>query len=217
MIKGILIGDSVLYGSHGPGIDPMGERLAITPRQTLNAAQHMYDFCYDYSRPGSNFQDLMSSDPVRREGAGLPGGIALADLLLATDAGAVLINLGGNDFGHVQDIPGYVNSVAALCTQSGKAFGFVGVVDISVPSSYAYQPIGPTYWDSLNLARSAAIASAAEMLRQTCLYQGFPFVDLRNRVPITNWANVTGDVIHPNQVYSIRVFRYVAKVVTGSW
>jgi hypothetical protein len=213
MIKGILIGDSVLYGSHGPGLDPVNERLAITPRQTLNASQRVYDFCYDYSRPGSNFQDLLSPDPARREVAGLPGGIALADLLLTTDAGAVLINLGGNDHGHPQDIPGYVNSVAAACTLAGKAFGFVGVVNISVPSSYAYQPVGSTYWDSLNLSRSAAIAGAAEMLRQTCLYQHYPFVDVRNRVPITNWANVTGDVIHPNQAYSIRVFRFVARTI----
>ncbi|WP_428001892.1 hypothetical protein [Acidovorax sp.] len=210
MIKAMLIGDSVLYGAQGAG------RLAIPPRQTLNTAQAVYDFCYDHSMPGASFALLLSDDPAERALAGLPGGIALADLLAATDAGAVLINLGGNDSADPEVMPANVKRVASICKLAGKAFGFVGVIDVNVASSYAYEPLGTSFWDSGYLARVSGIAAVAELLRQTCAYQDYPYVDVRNGVTISDWDGVTGDIVHPSQAYSIQIFTHVAHIIAGT-
>lgn len=217
MIKAMLIGDSVLYGAQGEGLNRPGGRLAITPRQTLNTAQTVYDFCYDHSMPGASFTLLLSDDPAQRMLAGLPGGIALADLLAATDAGAVLFNLGGNDPADPVALPAQVRRVAAICTLASKAFGFVGVVDVNTASSYAYEPVGTSFWESGYLARVSGVAAVAELLRQTCAYQKYPYVDIRNGVPITDrWDGITGDVAHPSQAYSIQIFTHVAHAIAGT-
>lgn len=214
--KAMLIGDSVLYGAQGASLTQPDGRLPIPPRQTLNTAQSVYDFCYDHSRPGASFGLLLSDDPAERALAGLPGGISLAELLATTDAAAVLINLGGNDSADPVVLPAKVRRVADICLQAGKAFGFVGVIDVNVASSYAYQPTGTSLWDSGYLAQVSGIAAVAELLRQTCAYLNYPYVDVRNGVTITDWDGITGDIVHPSQAYSIQIFTHVARVITDA-
>ncbi len=214
-IRSILFGDSCAYGSQGPGLDPVNERLAIPPVATLNSEQSLFDFHYDYSLPGANWGSFFSPVQAERAAAGLPGGIEFADLLLATDAQAVLFCMGGIDHGNLAALPVGVRRAAGLCQQANKAYAFVGVPEIYATASFEYQPHGTEFYTSLNLETAVAIASAAEMLRQTCLHEAYPFVDLRNVLRMLDWTTVTGDMIHPTQAYSTAIFTKVAQSITG--
>lgn len=215
-IKAALFGDSGAYGAQGPGTDPVNERLAIPPVVTLNTAQSLFDFRYDYSRPGASWGKFFSPLQAQREAAGLPNGIEFADLLLGTDAQAILFCMGGIDHGNLADLPAGVRRAAGLCQRASKAYAFVGVPEIHATASFDYQPHGADFYASLNLQTTVAIASAAEMLRQTCLHEAYPFVDVRNAIRIRDWATVTGDMIHPTQAYSTAIFTRVARFIAGS-
>lgn len=214
-IKSMLIGDSVLYGSLGPGVNTVTERLVDHPQLVLNRSQEVFDFCYNYAKPGASFAGILSVDSATREANGLPNGITLSQLLQQSDAQAVLFSLGGNDYQHKQNIPDYVKQVAQICQAHGKIFAFVGLVDINASSSYTYAPNGTSLYNSGYLHVVSEFAAGAELLRQTCRHEGYPFVDIRNGVSATPWESITGDIVHPSQQYSTRIFEYVASSIAG--
>ena len=94
-------------------------------------------------------------------------------------------------------------------------FAFVGIIDVNATSTYNYQPLGTNLYDSGYLPLAARIAASAEILRQTCLHEGYPYIDTRNRNLITNWGTITGDLVHPSQSYSTQIFTTVAKAISG--
>lgn len=209
-----MIGDSVLWGALGTS------QLPITPQQTLNANQGVFDFCYNYQMPGSSWAGCFSDDHVVRQTNGLPGGKTLAQTLqLHPDAGAVLFNLGGNDESLTPNaitlLTSRIKTAAQICTANNKLFAFVGVIDVNATSSYNYQPLGTSLYDSGYLPVAARIAAAAEIVRQTCLHEGYAYVDTRNRNLISDWSTITGDLVHPSQQYSTQIFTTVAKAISG--
>lgn len=208
-IKAILFGDS---GAHGVAPTPSG-RLAVTPVMNLNAHQSTFNFAYDYSIGGASFANFFSTVPANRALAGLPGGVEFADLLLSTDAGAVLFCMGGIDRNDIPGLAANIRRAASLCQFAQKHFAFVGVGEINATASYAYTPIGPDFWTSENLATVVGIAAANEVIRQTCLHQGYPYVDVRTLTDIPNWADTTVDIIHPTQSYSTSIFTTVAHAI----
>lgn len=210
-IKAILFGDS---GAYGVAPTPTG-RLDVTPVMNLNAAQPVFDLVYDYSVGGASFSNFFSTVPANRALAGLPGGVDFADLLLSTDAGAILFCMGGLDRNNIQGLAANIRRAASLCQLASKHFAFVGVCEINASASYAYTPIGADFWSSENLATCVGIAAANEVLRQTCLRQGYPFVDVRTLVPVASWSDVTCDVIHPSQTYSTAIFNKVGRCIAG--
>lgn len=214
MIKTIMIGDQVLWGALGT------RQLTVTPQQTLNANQSVFDFCYNYQRPGSSWAGCFSDDPSVRLANGLPGGKTLAETLdLHTDAGAVLFSLGGNDGGQSPNeitlLASRIKQAAKLCVSKNKLFAFLGVIDINVTSQYNHTPIGANIYESGYLQRAAAVAGTAETIRQVCLHEGYPFIDIRKTVPISDWSTITGDIVHPSQQYSTQIFTTVAKAISG--
>ncbi|MFN9476458.1 hypothetical protein [Acidovorax sp.] len=216
-IKAILFGDSGAYGAMSDPLDPSVTRLATPPATTLNDNQDVFDFCYDYSRGGASWEAFFSSDPARREAAGLPGGVTFANLLTTTDAGAILFCLGGIDHSNLPIIANSVKQAATMCQAAGKHFAFVGVAEINASASHTWDNLGePDFYASENLRTVAKIASANEMLKQTCLHEGYPMIDVRSLVPVTDWGNVTGDIIHPTQAYSTAVFTRVAHGIAGT-
>lgn len=187
---------------------------------TLNANQSTFDFCYNYSLPGASWAGCFSDDSVVRQANGLPAGRTLAQTLdLHTDAEAVLFNLGGNDESMTPDaitlLTSRIKAAANLCIARGKMFAFVGIVDVNTTSTCNYQPLGTNLYDSGYLPLAARIAASAEILRQTCIHEGYAFVDTRNLNKITNWGTITGDLVHPSQSYSTQIFTTVAKAITG--
>lgn len=215
MIKAIMIGDSALYGSMGPGIDLVNERLVDHPQLVLNREQSVFDFCYNYSKPGASYAGIFSPDPATRAKNGLPNGAELNSTLANTDAGAVLILLGGNDFAHKEQLPSYVKLMAQACIANNKLFAFVGPPDINATASYVYQHPGVDFYSSNYPQVVAELSAAVELIRQTCIHEGYIYLDTRNNV-LVNWATCTGDFVHPSQEYSQAIFTYVAKSIGGS-
>lgn len=175
----------------------------------------MFDFCYNYAIPGASFAGVLSADQATRAANGMPGGCTLAQLLAQTDAQAVLFNLGGNDSQNRMQLASNVKAAAQACQVAGKIFAFVGVIDINAMSAYNYAPAGTSLYNSGYIDVAADIAAAAEILRQTCRAEGYPFVDLRSGVRPDPWGNITGDVIHPTQQYSTAIFTHVAKSIAA--
>lgn len=96
---------------------------------------------------------------------------------------------------------------------AGKIFVFVGVVDINAVSAYRHTPAGTSLYDSGYIDVAADVAAAAEIVRQTCRAEGYPFVDLRSGVKPEPWGSITGDMVHPTQQYSTAIFTHVAKSI----
>ena len=212
MIKTIMIGYSVLYGALGSGSGPLGcGRVSPHPQEVLNAQQNVFDFCYNYSMPGASLANLLSDDQGLRVTAGMPTGCTLSDLLIShPDAQAVLVNIGGNDTGDT--LYADLTTLANTLIQFGKLFAFVGIIDVSVKQSMfntGYVGNPAPYLDS-----AKRIASNAEILRQFCGINSYPYVDIRKLVQV-DLNNITGDIIHPNQAYSEAIFTKVAKAITG--
>lgn len=67
-----MIGDSALYSSIGPGIDIENERLSDHLQLVFNREQAVFNFCYNYFRPGASYVDIFSPNSVTR---GLPDGV----------------------------------------------------------------------------------------------------------------------------------------------
>ena len=212
-VNAILIGDSVAYGSQGPGVDLVNERLAVTPCQNLNNSQSLFYFGTDYSTPGASFAKLLSGDATQRLSAGMPMGLSLQSVLQSSAAQAVLICLGGNDSEWASSVPAYVESVASICAAAGKIFAFVGVVPVNANHSATYSGNQANY--PIFLSRSMQIAAVDEAIRQTAIRKGYAYVDVRNLVPVTDWAGLSGDLIHPAQAYSTKMFSFVGKAIAG--
>lgn len=215
-VKTALFGDSCAFGALGEA--PNG-RLSPTPAEVMNAAQQSYDFAYDHSRGGANWQAFFSQDQATRESVGLPNGVTFAQFVTQhADLGAVMFCLGGLDMDNLPFLSQSIRQAAGICTLASKAFAFVGVANINATSSYAHTPINAdpndqTFWGSFNLERVCKIAAADEMIRQTCLHNGYVYVDMRNRLPKvlpSDWGLLTGDIIHPTQAYSQELWRMVA-------
>jgi hypothetical protein len=218
MIKGLMIGDSVLYGACGVGTGPHGSgRLNSHPQQVLNAQQSVFDFCYNYSMPGASFSGILSSSPQLREANGMPSGCTIKQLLANTDAVGVLISMGGNDNSldlalHTAFIAN-IKYVADACVAAGKLFAFVGLVDVHIQESI--ENMGLTGDMTPYLRELTRLAANAETIRQVCVLNGYAYVDIRNNI-VTASKSITGDIVHPNQAYSEEIFTYVAKAITGA-
>lgn len=208
--KGLLIGDSVLYGAindtrHNP-----------TPKGILNAEQAKIYFAYDLSKPGASFAGLQSNDSAARQASGLPLGQTLDHLLTHTDADCVLFNLGGNDKsltdGARSELVTNILTVSQTCLQNRKIYGFVGVIDVCVKQAMTNAGIADGDWA---LTQACQIACSAEVLRQTCLTHGLPYIDIRNKVPVT-LNDITGDVVHPDERYCQAIFSEVARAIDSA-
>lgn len=214
MIKTIMIGDSVLYGALGQGSGPLGcGRVDPHPQEVLNAHQGVFDFCYNYAMPGASFAGVLSIDSVTRQNNGMPNGVALFDLLedVHPDAGAMLINLGGNDYSGASFVSN-IEIVADICRYQNRLFAFVGLVDVSLKDSI--ENTGYTGDLLPYLQQTGRFAHNADTLKQICAVKGYPYVDIRNHVK-HNINGITGDLVHPNQAYSEAIFTHVARAITG--
>lgn len=209
-----MIGDSALYGSIGPGTDIENERLSDHPQLVLNREQAVFNFCYNYSRPGASYAGIFSPDSATRAKNGLPYGVDLNTLLANTDAGAVLFLLGGNDFPHREQLPSYIKLAAQTCIANNKLFAFVGSPDINATASYRYLNPGVDFYASNYPQLVAEVAGAVELIRQTCIHENYIYLDTRNHVPV-DWSTCTGDLVHPSQEYSRAIFTYVARSIAG--
>lgn len=210
-----MIGDSVLYGALGEGTGPHGcGRTDPNPQQVLNANQGVFDFCYNYAMPGASFEGVLSTNPSVREANGLTGGVSFPALLdLHSDAGAVLINLGGNDQPVESNILiQNIETLASICITKGKLFAFVGIIDVSAKDSISNTNYTGSPYPYL--VQTARFAANADTLRQVCIIKGYPYVDLRNHIK-HNLTGITGDIVHPNQAYSEAIFTHVARAITG--
>jgi hypothetical protein len=209
-----MIGDSVLYGALGEGTGPLGcGRVSPHPQEVLNSHQGVFDFCYNYAMPGASFAGVLSADSLIRTANGMPNGVPLFDLLedVHPDAGAVLINLGGNDFSGATLISN-IDIVADICKYQNKLFAFVGLVDICVKESIE----NTNYTGDIlpYLEQTGRFAYNSDTLKQVCVIKGYPYVDIRNNVK-HDLVGITGDLVHPNQAYSEAIFTHVAKAITG--
>lgn len=199
-----------MYGANGTG------RLSVYPQLTLNNSQNVFDFCYDYSIPGASWKNLFSSDPALRLSAGLPGGCTFEQLLQTTDASAILFGLGGNDYNEPSFIISGIREVARLCSLYGKACAFLVPAFANATQSYNYSsPPGTTFYTSGYMEIAAKAAGAQETVRQTCIHENLIFFDLQNRVPVTDWSTITGDIVHPSQSYSISLYTAVAAALSA--
>jgi hypothetical protein len=215
MVKALMIGDSGMWGAIND------TRHTDHPQVVLNREQNVFDFAYNYSKPGASYAGILSSDPTVRAANGLPAGVSL-DELLAThiDCEGVLIGIcAANDAGgtlenHVA-LADRINTVANICINHNKLFAFVGGFDVNTSDSYENVPTGADFYSSGRLHAAAEIAGNMEILRQVCLQEGYAFVDVKNKVPIHNWMGITADYVHPSQEYSRQVYTYVAKAITG--
>lgn len=209
-----MIGDSVLYGAIEAG------QLQQHPQITLNTYQNIFDFCYNYATPGASWAGCFQDSQCTRKLNGLPNGKTLEETLnVHQDAEAVLFNLGGNDDTlSLENMLLYIErikSAAAICKNKNLLFVFIGIIDINVTSTYMHTPITTSIYTQGYLPIAMRFASAAEILRQVCIHEGYPFIDVRNLVKINNWGNITGDLVHPSQDYSIQIFSTVAKAIQG--
>ncbi len=212
MIKAIMIGDSSMWGAINTTRHP------DHPQVVLNREQNVFDFSYNYSTPGASFAGILSSDPITRAANGLPAGRTLEETLaLHPDAGGVLFGMSaGNDMsGQATVLANNINTCANLCISANKVFAFVGGPDVNVSDSYENYPNGGDFYSSGYLQKIADIVGNMEVLRQVCLQEGYPFVDVKNRVRIMEWNGITCDIIHPSQDYSRQIYTYVAKALTG--
>lgn len=218
MIKAIMIGDSVMYGACGQGNGPLGSgRVSPHPQQVLNAQQSAINFCYNYSMPGASFAGILSPYPQVRQANGMPSGCTFEHLLATTDAAGVLFSMGGNDNSldpttHAALMANIVY-VANLCTAAGKAFAFVGLIDVHILESISNENLSGDM--APYIRELARLAANAETLRQVCVLNGYPYVDVRNTIS-TAGKMITGDIVHPNSRYSAEIFTYVAKAITGT-
>ena len=209
-VKAMMIGDSGLWGAAGQG------RLPIYPQMTLNANQSVFDFCYDFSKPGAAWKHIFSPNINDRINGGLPSGLTLEYILSTTDAEAVLFALGGNDYDNIYAIISGVKESARLCRQYNKAFVFIGIADVNATSAFNYDPQGATsFYESGYIEAAGKLAQAAEVLRQTCGHENLPYIDIRNNVRISDWSTITGDVVHPSQSYSIQINKYIAQAISA--
>lgn len=204
--KAIMLGDSVLYGATG------GTRLSPHPQEVLNASQSVFDFSYNYATSGASFAGILSNSAVTRKANGLPGGITFTELLdQRPDARGVLFNLGGND-ANAALIPS-IMSLVDTCRTKGFSFCFIGLIDISVKQSLEYSQ---STWGVVPSIQAASnVAMNAETVRQICLINGYPYIDIRNKV-VVDLNNITGDLVHPDQAYSETIFKYVAWTLQAS-
>lgn len=204
-----MIGDSGLYGANGSG------RLSVYPKMILNNSQNTFDFCYDYTTPGASWERLFSDNAAVRLSAGLPGGCALDQLLQTTDAGAVLFGLGGNDYNNRNYIISGIREAAILCSLHGKACAFIVPAFANATQSYNYSPPeGTDFYSSGYLDIAAKLAGASETVRQTCIHENLFFFDIQNKVPISDWNSVTGDIVHPSQSYTIDIYTSLALAIS---
>jgi hypothetical protein len=218
-LQTMFLGDSVGYGSLGPG------RLSVTPRQNVNAAQTVFDVSasLDYTKGGASMAGVLSLDSTIREAHGLPDGASLDILLAFSGCEAVLICLGGND-----PIPGFEGKILELagkCITAGKPFAFVGLVEIDAVAAYNYgvtngffAPGASFYTATFGgiglLEHLGNLAWKAETLKQVCRKEGYPFLDVRAWVDAP-LGNTTGDFVHPTQEYSTAIFNKVGRSIAG--
>jgi hypothetical protein len=212
MIKAIMIGDSSMWGAINLS------RHQDHPQLVLNREQAVFDFQYNYSTPGASFGGILSTDPSVRASNGLPYGQTLEQVLQThQDVGAVLFGMSaGNDqSGQAEVLAQRINHCANACINANKIFAFVGGPDVNISDSYDNYPNGADFYTSGYLQKIADIVGNMEVLRQVCLQEGYPFVDVKNRVKIDEWNGITCDIIHPSQDYSRQIYTYVAKAITG--
>lgn len=205
-MKAMLIGDSVAYGS----ID--GGRILPSPVEILNQNQTVFNFTSDYSRPGMSFSSMLSDNINTRFDYGLFFGLTLQEVLDAhTDCQAVLINLGGNDQSLSQTdettLINNIKTVANTVASSGKIFCFIGVIDVNAKQSAQYLGVQNIYTSGL-IQAAKNIASSAEILRQVCIIEGYPYIDIRKDVSV-DLSNITSDIVHPTQEYYEKIFKTV--------
>lgn len=209
-VKAIMIGDSGLWGANGQG------RLAVYPQMTLNANQSVFDFCYDFSKPGAAWKHVFSPSQSIRQNA-LPNGVTFDSLLQQTDARAILFGLGANDYDNLDAIINGVIEASRLCAYHNKVCAFVGIADGNATSAYNYDPQGATsFYESDYIQVAGKLAQAAEVLRQVCTHEGYVYIDIRNCVPIIDsWGTITGDVVHASQSYSTAIYTHVANWISS--
>lgn len=216
MIKSMILGDSVAYGSLNT---VAGGRVVRHPQIILNERQRTFDFSVNHAVPGASWAGVFSQAPAVRQANGLPGGVTLSDLVASTDCRAVLFNFGGNDDASTAEgqrrMAGHIRGAANICSSYGKLFAFVGVIDVSAKDSWEYASFGATSIYDLHLPQACRIACSAEVLRQTCLAEGYPYIDVRNVVRVSDWGDVTGDEVHPTQGYYEAIFSAVAAAIGG--
>lgn len=199
-MKTALFGDS---GANGAGPGP-GGRHPITPFMTLKARQTLFDFQIDASAGGMSFDSAIN------------GSHAASFASIVTDAsiGAVLISLGGNDnTGSAVTEAAFIQNVSAMATMltlHNKLFCFAGIPDISVKQSWAHTGGTGDAISSGRLSVGADIARNAEVLRQLCSIRGYLYCDIRNAVAV-DLQNITCDIVHPDQLYSIAIYTHIAK------
>lgn len=215
----MFLGDSVAYGS------THGGRLAITPRENVNAAQSVFRIPaeLDFTKGGASTIGWLSSDPAVREAHGLPSGASVDFLLAFSGCEAVLFCVGGNDAAE-----GYMDRIKTLagkCQTHGKLFAFVGLIDIDADAAYSYALAqgliapGTSFYEASVANQTipqwvATLAYNAELLRIVCRHENYPYIDTRTLVPPV-WGDMTGDLVHPNQAYSTAIFNKVGRCIAG--
>jgi hypothetical protein len=218
-VQTCLIGDSGAWGACSikqSGIVSL-TRFSPTPGEIFSTSP-IFQVVVDLSKPGNSFKALTSpSSDIRQNVANLPNGITLAEYVAQhPEISAYLISLGGNDTCLTrQDTEDFVNSVintAEVFATSGKLFGFAGVPQVNCGQSHSYAtqppaevPVNSDIYNSGLIYEAGRIAQTAEILKQVCLWEGYPYVDIRNSL---EWdlQNTTCDIIHPTKEYSEAVW-----------
>lgn len=199
MINSVLVGDSVAYGSIGLG------RASPYPRQILNTSQSLFNFTSEVAIPGATTLDILQN-PLYNS------------ILNDNSIGAILYSIGGNDNTQTDALRSSfitrIKTLANNCILHDKLFCFVGIIDVNAKQSYEYQNIQGSIYDSGLLEATYSIAGKADILRQVCCIEGYPYVDVRNSVKV-DLRNITSDIIHPTQDYYNKIFQQVAKEISG--